>query len=237
MVDYSEMRKKFRAKNPNLGKKSSKAAVKAIAREYELKKAEIAAKGAPLLKRGPLFYGFLVLVMLVVGSMVVPALMNGGLTLGKKRIERRDLQARKSMDALSVALGRYRFHVGEYPSAEEGLAVLAFKRPEEIRRVRAKHKGWDGPYVNHIVKDPWGRDYVYEPRPEGGNPVLYSKGPDGRAGTTDDVMPDQLSFDAPFRDTTWTNGWAPCELRGIVVAPDEATKRRVQEEMKAYDPK
>ena len=173
--------------------------------------------------------------MVVVGALVVPRILNGTLTLGKKRIERSDLQARKAMNSLSVALGRYKFHVGEYPSADEGLAVLAFRRPAEIRRVRARHKGWDGPYVNHIVKDPWGNDYVYDTRPEGGHPVLYSKGPDGRAGTDDDILPDQLSFEAAFRDTSWTNNWAPCELRGSVVAPDEETRRRVQEEMKRYD--
>ena len=85
--------------------------------------------------------------------------------------------------------------------------------------------------------NPWGNAYVYETRPEGGHPILYSKGPDGRAGTTDDVLPDQDTFEEPFRDTSWTNGWAPYRLRGIVVAPDEETKRRVQEEMKEYDRK
>ena len=112
---------------------------------------------------------------------------------------------------------------------------FAYRRPEEIHKVRKAHKGWDGPYVNHIVNDPWGRPYVYETRPEGGHPILYSRGPDGRMGTTDDVMPDQLSFEAAFRDTSWTNHWAPCELRGIVVAPDEETRTRVQNEMKKYD--
>ena len=233
MVDYGELRKKFKAKRP-VGVKSSKAAIRAIAREYELKRAELEG-GAPVFRRGPLFYSFAILLMVVVGALVVPRILNGTLTLGKKRIERSDLQARKAMNSLSVALGRYKFHVGEYPSADEGLAVLAFRRPAEIRRVRARHKGWDGPYVNHIVKDPWGNDYVYDTRPEGGHPVLYSKGPDGRAGTDDDILPDQLSFEAAFRDTSWTNNWAPCELRGIVVAPDEETRRRVQEEMKRYD--
>lgn len=235
MVDYSEMRKRFKAKAPDGAKRrATKAAVKAIAHEYERKRAELEG-GAPLFRRGPLFYGMIVLVLIVVGALVVPQIMSGGLTLGKKRIERNDLQARKAMDALSVALGRYKFHVGAYPTTEEGLAVLACRRPKEIRRVRARHKGWDGPYVNHIVKDPWGNDYVYETRPEGGPPILYSKGPDGRAGTTDDVLPDRLSFEEAFRDTTWTNGWAPCELRGIVVAPDEETKRCVQAEMRRYD--
>ena len=234
MVDYGEMRKRFKAKNPAKAGKSSRAAIKAIAREYELKKAELTG-GAPTLKRGPLFYGLVILLLVVLGALVVPQLLNGGIAFGKKRIERNDLMARKAMDSLSVALGRYKFHVGEYPTDEDGLAVLAYRRPEEIRMIRRKRKGWDGPYVNHIVKDPWGHDYVYDTRPEGGHPILYSKGPDGRAGTTDDVMPDQLSFEAAFRDTSWTNHWAPCELRGIVVAPDDETKKRVQEEMKQYD--
>ena len=228
MVDYNELRKKFQPKKPVSVKKTNKAAIKAIAREYELKKAELTG-GAPTWRRGPLFYGMLILVMIVVGSMVVPRLMKGDIGWGKARIERKPLQAQKSMRALTLALGRYKFHVGEYPSTEEGLNVLALKA--------YRKRGWDGPYVNHIVPDPWGNDYVYETRPEGGHPVLYSKGPDGRAGTTDDVMPEQTQFDEPFRDTSWTNGWAPYRLRGIVVAPDEATKRRVQEEMKDYDPK
>ena len=239
MVDYNELKRKFKAKKPVGGsdgspmhRKSSKAAVKAIAREYEMKKAELQGSGAPTLKRGPVFYLAVVLGLMVVGGMV---LSRGDLSFGKKRIERKPLQARKAMDALSVALGRYRFHVGEYPSTEEGLKVLAYRRPEEIRAIRKAHKDWDGPYVNHIVDDPWGNAYVYETRPEGGPPILYSKGPDGRAGTTDDVMPDQLSFESAFKDTSWTNGWAPCELRGVVVAPDEETKKRVQGEMRKYD--
>lgn len=240
MVDYSELKKKFKAKKP-VGKttgpgggRTAKAIKAQIQREYELKKSELTG-GAPMLKKGPLFYGMIILLMVVIGSLVVPQIMNGTLTLGKKRIERKAVQARKSMDALSVALGRYKFHVGEYPSTEEGLFVLAFKKPNEIRRVRKQHPGWNGPYINHVVPDPWGHEYVYETRPEGGHPVLYSKGPNGRAGDDDDVLPEQLSFDEPFRDTTWTNGWAPCELRGIVVAPDVETKKLVQEEMKKYD--
>ena len=239
MVDYNELRKKFQAKKPvaNDGKdpmhrKSSKAAVRAIAREYEMKKAELQGSGAPTMKRGPVFYLMVIIGLMIIGGLV---LSRGDLSFGKKRIERKPLQARKAMDSLSVALGRYKFHVGEYPTNEEGLEVLAYRRPEEIRKIRKAHPNWDGPYVNHIVDDPWGHPYVYETRPEGGHPVLYSRGPDGRIGTTDDVLPDQLSFEKAFTDTSWTNGWAPAELRGVVVAPDEETKRRVQNEMKKYD--
>ena len=241
MVDYNELKRKFQAKKPVGGnlkdpmhRKSSKAAVKAIVREYELKKAELQGSGAPTIRRGPLFYGVIIFGLIVIGSLVLSA-TKGGVGFSKKRIERNDLNARKAMDSLSVALGRYKFHVGEYPTTEEGLAVLACRRPEELHKIRRAHPTWDGPYVNHIVKDPWGHDYVYETRPEGGHPILFSKGPDGRMGTPDDVMPDQLSFEAAFEDTSWTNRWAPAEFRGIVVAPDEETKKRVEADMKKYD--
>lgn len=224
MVDYEELRRKFKPKNPNQHK-SNKAAVKAIAREYELKKAALTG-GAPNLKKGPLFYCVVIFGLLIVGGLVLSASRNG-VGFGKRRIERKPMQAQKSMASLAIALGRYKFHTGEYPSTSEGLAALAAKSWR-------KH-GWDGPYVNHIVNDPWGNAYVYETRPEGGHPVLYSKGPNGRAGDDDDVLPEQSMFDEPFRDTTWTNGWAPYRLRGVVVAPDEETKRRLQDEMKQYD--
>ena len=241
MVDVNKLKQKFPAKKPGgddgkgpMHRKSSKAAVKAIAREYERKMSEVRGAGPAHLRKGPLFYGVIILVLVVVGGLVLSAAKNG-VGLGKARIERQPLQARKSMAALAVALGRYKFHVGSYPTTEEGLYVLAFRKPDEIRRIRRAHPGWDGPYVDHIVDDPWGHAYVYETRPEGGNPILYSKGADGRAGTTDDVLPDPKAFEIPFHDTTWTNGWAPCELRGVVVAPDEETRKRVREEMKKYD--
>lgn len=241
MIDYSELRKKFKARKAQgdnakgpLHRKSSKAAVKAIAREYELKKAELQGSGAPTLRRGPVFYLALIGGLMLVGWMVL-SVSNGELSFSKPRLERKALMARKAMNSLTIALGRYKFHVGEYPTDEEGLKVLAYRRPEELRIIRKIHPSWEGPYIDHVVKDPWGNDYIYETRPEGGNPVLYSKGPDGRAGTTDDLLPDQAAFEAPFRDTTWTNHWAPAEYRGIVVAPDEATKLRVQKEMERYD--
>ena len=224
MVDYNELRKKFQPKKPVAGRKSNKAAIKAIAREYEMKKAALTG-GAPVMKKGIVFYAVVIIGLLMLGGMVLSVCGKGG----RAAIPRKPLQAQKSMRALTLALGRYKFHVGDYPTTDEGLGVLALKS--------FRKKGWDGPYVNHIVPDPWGNEYVYETRPEGGHPILYSKGPDGRAGTTDDVLPEQTEFDEPFRDTSWTNGWAPYRLRGIVVAPDEETKRRVQEEMRQYDPK
>jgi general secretion pathway protein G len=224
MIDYKELKKKYPAKKPLSHRKATAAAVKAIAREYEIKKAKLNG-GAPVLKRGIVFYGVVIIGLMILGAMVLSVCGKGGRT----PIPLKPMQARKSMDSLAIALGRFKFHTGEYPSDSEGLGALAAKQFAK--------KGWDGPYINHVVPDPWGNEYVYEIRPEGGHPVLYSKGPDGRAGTTDDVLPDQDHFDLPMRDTSWTNGWAPYRLRGIVVAPDQETKKRIEEEMKLYDPK
>ena len=222
MVDYDELRRKFKPKPGMSVRRHNQAVVKAIAHEYELKKAELTG-GAPELKKGFVFYTVVIIALLLLGGMVLSVCGKGG----RAANPRKPLQARKSIDAVTVALGRFKFHTGAYPTDAEGLAVLAAKSLVK--------PGWDGPYVNHVVKDPWGNDYVYETRPEGGHPVLYSKGPNGRAGDDDDVLPDQRLFDEPFRDTNWTNGWAPYRLRGVVVAPDAETKRRLQEEMKKYD--
>jgi len=225
MVDYNEMRRKFKAKKPVSDRKSKQAVVKAIAQEYEMKKAALTG-GAPAFRKGPIFYAVVLLILLVLGSMVLSALKSG-VGFGKARIELKPMQAKKSMASLAVALGRYKFHTGEYPTTEEGLAALAAKS--------WRKQGWDGPYVNHIVNDPWGNPYYYERRPEGGHPILYSPGPNGRIGDDDDVLPDQEMFDEPFKDTSWTNGWAPYRLRGVVVAPNEETKKLIEEEMKQYD--
>ena len=130
MIDYNEMRKKFRPKNGALGgsakknKTTGKAAALAIKREYEMKKADLEASAPPLLRKGPLFYGIAILLLAVAGVMVLSAAKNG-VGFGKKRIELKPLQARQSMRALAVALGRYKFHVGEYPSTSEGLNAIA----------------------------------------------------------------------------------------------------------------
>ena len=217
MVDYNELRKKFPVKP---GQAKRKAAIKAIAREYERKKAAIEGLKAPVMKKGIVFYAVVIIGLLMLGSLVLSATGKGG----RERISRAQLDVRKSVDSLAVALGRYRYHVGEYPSTEEGLEQLA-KSP-------VLRKGWNGPYIKKVVKDPWGHDYVYVRNGEAENPTLYSKGPDGLAGTTDDVLPEAKLFDEAFRDTTWTQGWMPYQLRGYVVAPDERTKKRVEEEVR-----
>ena len=218
MIDYNALRKKFPTKDPQ--KRKRVAAIKAIKREYAAKRAALGG-GAPTMKKGVVFYAVVILGLMILGSLILSVTGKGG----PKEISRAQILVRKSVDSVAVALGRYRYHVGSYPSTEEGLEALAAITPRK--------KGWNGPYVNHVVKDPWGHDYVYVNNGESEYPTLYSKGPDGKAGTTDDVLPDRALYDEPFKDTSWTKGWMPYYLRGYVLAPDKRTKGAIEEEVKA----
>ena len=226
MVDYNEMRKRFRPRNAQDAEKRAKtqAAVKRIARDYERKRAALGLD-KPAFRRGPAYYLVITMAMVFLATAFI-GVITGAVSLGPKRVSKADIQARRSIDALAQACGRYKFHVGRYPTTAEGL--------DELAAIRTGLKGWFGPYIKKNVPDPWGNAYVYEEREGGGHPVLYSKGPDRRAGTTDDVLPDQGLFDKPFLDTTWTNRWMPYQLRGVLVAPDENTRKAWQEAVKKY---
>ena len=219
MVDYASLRKKFPVKDPARRKKA--AAMRAIAREYEAKRAELGA-APPGARRGFPYYMTVVIGMLLLGGLVGTAIFKrGGIDVARKNRDK----AVTSIRNLAIAAGRYRYHTGRFPSTEEGLEQLASKR--------VVARGWNGPYVKKINKDPWGGEYVYVCNGESEPPTLYSKGPDGLAGTTDDVMADPADFDLAFRDTEWTREWVPQHLRDIVVAQDEKHKRALQAEVDA----
>lgn len=223
MIDVNEMRRKFPMKNAS-GKKRRDAAIKQIAREYEQKKAELNGLRAPEMKKGVVFYVVVLLGLMLLASVFMTLTGKGG----KARVSKDAITVRKSLDALAVALGRYHYHTGQYPSEEEGLFILA-----STQVVKA---GWNGPYIHggKILKDPWKREYVYIPGADGAPPSLFSMGPDGKPGTNDDILANPALFDEPFRDTTWTKDWVPYRLRGIIVAPDEETKRLVERQVRDY---
>lgn len=105
----------------------------------------------------------------------------------------------KSLNVLATALGRYKFHVGEYPSTQEGLNALS-QNPNKT--------GWLGPYIVQMKPDPWNNAYQYSL--EDGVPKLATMGPDGKLGTPDDLHPDPDSYNC---GTDWTNGWLKVEDR------------------------
>ena len=182
--------------------------IKAIHRQLEMDRRELGLQ-APSFRRGPVFYLGLIVVLAVLGLSVIKATDSGKVATRVRNAK--VTQAMKSVDAMAEALGRFKFHCGQYPTAEEGLAALAVKS--------SPYEGWVGPYIKKLVPDPWKHAYVYEPTNE--PPVVLSLGPDGLRGTQDDIVPDPARFQKPFKDTTWTNDWAPHYLRGYILVPSK----------------
>lgn len=115
-----------------------------------------------------------VVILAVLAAAVVP------------RLAGRTQQARIStakMDIsgnISVALDLYELDNGRYPSTEESLNALISKP--------GSAKNWNGPYLKKKPLDPWGNEYKYaSPGTHNNDYDLYSSGPDGSDGTSDDI--------------------------------------------------
>jgi general secretion pathway protein G len=118
----------------------------------------------------------LVLVILgILAAIVVPKFSG-------RTEQARETAARTQIATFSTALDQFEVDVGYYPKGRNGLNDL-FTQPRDAQ-------AWRGPYLkNEIPKDPWQNEYVYE-CPGKNNTSSYdivSMGPDGRAGTEDDI--------------------------------------------------
>ena len=181
-----------------------------IEHEYERKKAELQSVVPPTLFRNPKFYFVVVVVLALVGGSLF--------TATDQAVQRLEvtpaMRALRNLDALAEGLGRYRFHTGQFPDREQGLAALV--RDPQVPK-------WNGPYVNLLRDDPWETPFVYEPATNG-PPTLFSCGPDKLPGTPDDLRPDPARFEP---GTAWTNGWVSAEERlpGVKILPSAPASR------------
>jgi general secretion pathway protein G len=118
----------------------------------------------------------LVLVILGVLAAIVVPKFSGRTEQAKKTA------AVSQIATFGTALDAYEVDMGSYPQGKSGLSALV-QQPRDA-------SGWRGPYLQkEIPLDPWGNPYVYE-CPGKNNPTGYdlsSIGPDGRAGTDDDI--------------------------------------------------
>lgn len=91
--------------------------------------------------------------------------------------------AQTQIATFGTALDAFEVDTGSYPRGSDGLQQLLVAPREGT--------GWRGPYLkSDIPLDPWGNAYVYE-CPGKVNPAGYdlmSMGPDGQAGTEDDIV-------------------------------------------------
>jgi general secretion pathway protein G len=100
----------------------------------------------------------------------------------------RNTAAQTQIATFGTALDAFEVDTGSYPRGQDGLSQLIVA-PADITN-------WRGPYLkSDIPLDPWGRAYVYE-FPGRVNPTGYdirSMGPDGQAGSADDIVNARVS--------------------------------------------
>ncbi|PTB83272.1 type II secretion system protein GspG [Pseudidiomarina aestuarii] len=91
-------------------------------------------------------------------------------------------KARTDIVSLENALAQYRLDNGVYPTTEQGLQALVeepqIDPPRNYRR---------GGYIARLPNDPYGNAYLMLNPGEYGDIDIFSAGPDGQAGTEDDI--------------------------------------------------
>ncbi len=108
------------------------------------------------------------MILALIGGMVLPRLIGTGEKAKAKAAE-------SHITRLAMAVDTYYLDTGFTP---DSLDLLVTESGEV--------KGWTGPYVKaSMLKDPWGRDYVYRYPGEHGDYDLTSLGADGRPGGED----------------------------------------------------
>jgi general secretion pathway protein G len=112
-----------------------------------------------------------VVILAILGTLVAPQILG--------RIdEARVTKAQNDLRLYESALDMYRMDNFKYPTTEQGLEALV-RKPDDPNVRNWRPEG----YVKQLVKDPWGRDYVYVAPGTGGAPYdLYTLGADGQPG-------------------------------------------------------
>ena len=120
--------------------------------------------------------GVTLIEMLVVVTII--ALFAGlvGLRMWKQADKARVTAARAQINSLMAALNTYKMDTGQFPTTEQGLAVL--------RAAPAGVNNWQGPFLEReLPNDPWGNPYIYHyPSEQGDEPEIISYGADGQPG-------------------------------------------------------
>jgi general secretion pathway protein G len=129
------------------------------------------------------------LMMLLISTLFF--VMSGPAAFGAQSHDAPVPAVKTEFSAIRTALVKFREDCGSYPSMTEGLSALA-KRPSAILAGQ-----WHGPYVDHVLTDPWNHEIVYIfPGTHSTNDFdLYSCGLDGVSKTGGSDLDDINSWD------------------------------------------
>ena len=117
-----------------------------------------------------------VVIIGILASMVVPNLLG---SQDKASMQK----AVSDVTALETSLSLYKMDNYDYPSTEQGLEALVDQTDIEPEPRRFPEDG----YIKRLPKDPWGNEYILLNPGEQGKMDVFSAGPDGEAGTEDDI--------------------------------------------------
>jgi general secretion pathway protein G len=89
-----------------------------------------------------------------------------------------------NLKTLHAAVNQFYMDTGRFPAEDEGLLILV--------EAEGDIEGYDpAGYLEEtdVPKDGWKNEFIYEPLPESGKQfAIRSCGPDGEAGTEDDLL-------------------------------------------------
>jgi general secretion pathway protein G len=116
----------------------------------------------------------MLLVITIIGilaALVIPKMVG-------RSEQARQAAAHADLSSIKTALDAFEVDNGYYPKSLQDLV----QQPSNA-------KNWHGPYLDSLPQDPWQNPYVYT-YPGRHNPNSYdlmSVGPDGKAGSDDDI--------------------------------------------------
>jgi type II secretion system protein G len=118
--------------------------------------------------------------------LIYTTLLWGGLFLSSRCSILNNPTSKKAIAKISISefeqvLQAFQEDTSRFPTTAEGLDALVHN-PGNL-------KDWNGPYLKKaVMRDPWRREYIYQCPGNHGPYDLYSFGPDGDAGTDDDIV-------------------------------------------------
>ncbi len=113
-----------------------------------------------------------VAVIALLGAMIGP-------TLFRKVQQAEETRVAQDIRAIESALKFYRLDNYRYPNQNEGLNAL-------IEAPAGSAERWNGPYLDSMPMDPWGKGYLYGyPSTHGKDFDVFSFGADGQEGGQD----------------------------------------------------